>query len=133
MRSTMLLSTAVATILSASLLFAGYASNEHTLAAISQAELTIERTANAYEAIHTLRPHWLGEDKSESELPAVFIEMRCTETSCLRWLESDQVEEVRYVLADGSQTDWPPANDHGAIVVTLRAPPTVLTLDAGRR
>ena len=134
MRSIMLLSTTTAMIAGATALAATWSnSDERAFAPIEHAELDFQQSHNAFEAIDALRHDWLGEGKAKRDLPSVFIEMRCTELSCLRWLESDQVEEIRFVKPHGLQDGWPPANDNGSIVVTLRTRSTVLTPDVDRR
>ena len=134
MKSIMLLSTTAAMIAGATALAPTWSnSDERAFAPIGQAELKFQQSPNAYEAIDALRHQWLAEDKPKRDLPTVFIEMRCTELTCLRWLESDQVEEIRYVKPHAPDNGWPPTNDHGSIVVTLRTRSTVLTPDVDRQ
>jgi hypothetical protein len=120
MKSTMLLATAAATIVGAGVGFAGSELDERAYAPIDRAELEFERSRNAYDAIVTLRADWLAEGKGKRELPTVFIEMRCTGPTCLQWVQSDQLEEIRFLKANQSASEWPHANPNGSIVVTLR-------------
>jgi len=119
MRSIMLLSTTAAMIVSVGVVVAG-AGSDTTLPAIERAELEFQRSKNVYEAIHALRHDWLVQGQDSRGVPAVFIAMRCTEVTCLRWLEADRVEEVRYLIPYRPVSGWPPTNDNGSIVVTLR-------------
>lgn len=133
MRSTMLLSTAAVMIAGATALAATRShSDEDAFMPILRAQLEVQQSPNAYEALDALRHEWLGEDQLKRDLPTVFIEMQCTEVTCLRWLESDRVEEIRYVRRHGPGNGWPPTNDNGSIVVTLRTLETVTTADVDR-
>ena len=120
MRSTMLLSTVAAMIVSAGVVVAGAGSDTRVLPAIERTELEFQQSKNVYEAIHALRHDWLVRGEGQRESPAVFIAMPCTKVNCLRWLESDLVEEIRYLSPYEPGSGWPPTNDNGSIVVTLR-------------
>jgi hypothetical protein len=89
---------------------------------ITRTDLAQSASENAYDAVTRLRPGWLATDSARAgaELPAVYVEIPCTEVSCLAWLQSDQIEEVRFFDPDDTGAVWPPRHGGGAIVVTLR-------------
>ena len=134
MRSTILLTTAAAMILGAGAVATGaIGSDNRAFAPVNRAELEFHGSENAYEAVHALRHDWLVRAETTREVPTVFIEMPCTEVTCLRWLESDQVEEIRYVSPRETEDGWPTTNDNGSIVVTLRTRSAVLEPDVDHR
>ena len=134
MKSMMMLSTTAAMIAGATALAATWSNlDERAFAPIETPELEFQQSSNAYEAIDALRHDWLAGAKSTRELPTVFIELPCSDIECLRWIANDQVEEIRYVRSHAPHDGWPPTNDHGSIVVTLRTRSTVLTPDVDRQ
>ena len=134
MRSTILLSTAAVMILGAGAVATGaIGSDDDAFAPVNRAELEFQESENAYETVHALRHDWLVRAETAREFPTVFIEMRCTEVTCLRWLESNQLEEIRYLSPREPDDGWPPTNDNGSIVVTLRTRSTVLKPDVDHR
>jgi hypothetical protein len=113
-----LLLSAVAAIAGASTVATNGTSGERPVARIGRAELEAVPGASTYEVIEALRQTWLRDADAGRVMPAVLIEKRCPEVSCLRWLDAELVHEIRYVPSGGTDT-WPAAG-RGALVVTLR-------------
>lgn len=89
---------------------------------ITRMELDRSASGNAYDAVAELRKGWLSSDKDTSGpgTPAVFVEMGCSETACLRWLDLHQIQEIRLLDRDDAKLVWPSARESKAIVVMLR-------------
>jgi hypothetical protein len=96
---------------------------EPARSAITKADLDRSSAENIFDVVEELRPEWLARDSSlgDAKLPTVYIELRCPDVMCLRWLESDRIYEVRYLDPSETGQVWSPAQPGGAIVVTLRS------------
>ena len=95
---------------------------------IVRTDLDRTPTANVYEAVNELRSGWLPRDSTDHVgiTPTVFIELRCKEVACLRWIEANQVERIEYLAHDSA-----PQRLHqgAAIVVTTRTRAVGLNAD----
>ena len=94
---------------------------------ITRVDLEQPSIANVYDAVHELRHEWLVPDSvgSFGIRPTVYIEMGCCAITCLRFLESDLVEEIRYLDQHSTEQLGPRTEPGGAIVITLRTRSTV--------
>ncbi len=89
---------------------------------ITAVELDLASVDNIYQAVSELLPGWLVRNSADGGVPSpsIYIEMRCTEITCLRWVEADKVASVHYLDPNGTGSEWLPAEEGPAIVVTLR-------------
>lgn len=84
---------------------------------LTAGELARPGISSTLDAVEQLRPNWLRSRGGQQ--PVVHIESRCPHT-CLRWVESDLVEEVRYVGPVAAAVRWGKQYPEGVLVVTLR-------------
>lgn len=68
-------------------------------APITRAELDGINGETVYEAITVLRPSWIDPHDDPADIPTAFIEIRCADTECLRWIGVEQADEIRFVSA----------------------------------
>jgi len=100
-------------------------------ARITQAELDASSAANVYDAIRATRPQWLVDGAGQG--PTVYLELRCTQITCLRWVERDQVEVIQ--LIDSEQSGYSTGSEDraGVIIVTFRNRATQEVSDVSAR
>jgi hypothetical protein len=96
------------------------ADHDEVAGPITRADLDHGSITTVYDALRQMRPAWLSSVFTEDgNRPVVYIELPCTQVTCLRWLAADKAEEVRFVASEGVG----PARGkqgNGAIVVRLR-------------
>lgn len=90
---------------------------------------------NVYDALKVLRSGWIqsGSIEGPGDRPRVYIEARCSEITCLRWVDSDHVERVHFVNAGQTVPTWPLPSESGAIIVELRTRATAVKADVDNR
>jgi len=94
--------------------------DEPTSLPITRTELDGASGQTVFGAIATLRPAWISPDRLTENPPLAYLEMRCAEMDCLRWIGTDQVEEIRLVSADTAASSWLRPVNSDAIIVALR-------------
>ena len=130
--------TLLAAVLTLSAGAGGYAavvgSNDsaaHSHRPILQVDLDQSGSENLYHAVRELRHGWLPvelADYSKTD-PTVYIELRCEQISCLRWIEPGQVERVEYLSQDTADQRSTRSHLGVAIVVSMRTRATGLNAD----
>jgi hypothetical protein len=91
-----------------------------TPAGMSRLELEHMTAANAYEVIEAARPDWLTTGRAGSSPPAAYLKIRCSELTCLRLVELDQVEGIQFIRPRDTWYSGRDTDSGGGIVVTLR-------------
>lgn len=124
MKAAVLLGTATLIVISGALVAGAVGSPDHSPAPITRADLDRTAIGNVYDVINDLRHGWLAQGPAGGAVPTVYIEMPCTEVTCLRWLGSDQVEVVHFIDSNSNSPLWAPQHANAAIVVTLRTAST---------
>jgi len=88
---------------------------------VTRVDLDRSAAPNVYDVLKQLRPDWLvAVPEDGGDRATVYIEAHCTRTTCLRWVESDHVEEVHYAAPAADRPSWIHPEEGGVIVVKLR-------------
>ncbi len=107
---------------------------ERDLRPLTRVELEQPTADNVYDAVKALRPGWLADDANENwQAPRIYIEARCSELTCLRWVESDHVERVHFLDPGNAGQVWPTPTKGGAVIVELKTRATSIEADVGER